>query len=175
MRRPVSVKVVFLFFSLWVFFAFEPSRLCRHPSIRTLLVSDFRSVQVGRPHCSRCCHLIVDLGSHLFDRSWARTWSQSPELCGGTRLFGTNSTPLRLPLCGCSAMAHRLLLSPTTCVAGRPTSVPRQGRLVSWHSFLPARLASTPSGGDHCPAQRVRECSAHVAPSVSLGNGLLPC
>jgi hypothetical protein len=49
MRRPVSVKLVFLF-SPGEFFAFEPSRLCRHPSIRTLLLSDFRSVQVG---CSR--------------------------------------------------------------------------------------------------------------------------
>ena len=64
------------------FFAFEPSRLCRHPSIRTLLLSDFRSVQVGRPHFSRCCYLIIDLGSHLFDGSWARTWAQSPELGG---------------------------------------------------------------------------------------------
>jgi hypothetical protein len=45
------------FFSLW-FVAFEPSRLCRHPSIRTLLLSDFRSVQVRCPYFSRCCHLI---------------------------------------------------------------------------------------------------------------------
>ena len=62
MRRPVSVKLVFLF-PLCGFFAFEPSRLCRHPSIRTLLLSDCRSVQVGRSRFSRCCYLIIDLGS----------------------------------------------------------------------------------------------------------------
>ena len=28
----------------------------------------YRSVQVGRPHFSRCCYLIIDLGSHLFKR-----------------------------------------------------------------------------------------------------------
>jgi hypothetical protein len=36
----------------------ELIRLCRHPSIRTLLLSDFRSAQVGRPQFSRCCYLI---------------------------------------------------------------------------------------------------------------------
>src|SRR5258708_9398489 len=71
MRRPVSVKSVFLLPSCG-FLEFEPSRLCRHPSIRTLLGSDFLSVQVRRSHFSRCCYLIIDLGSHLFDRSWAR-------------------------------------------------------------------------------------------------------
>src|SRR5713101_6103136 len=48
MRRPVSVKSVFLFPPCG-FLAFEPSRLCRHLSIRTLLLSDSRSVQVGFP------------------------------------------------------------------------------------------------------------------------------
>ncbi len=66
-------QVCFCFSSLWFFFAFEPSRLCRHPSIRTLLLSDYRSVQVGRSRFSRCCYLIIDLGSPLFDGSWART------------------------------------------------------------------------------------------------------
>jgi|SRR5712692_6405649 len=73
MRRPVSVKAGFSFSSLLEVFSFEPSRLCRHPSIRTLLLSDFRSVQVGCSRFSRCCYLIIDLGSHLFDGSWART------------------------------------------------------------------------------------------------------
>src|SRR6266571_1677580 len=41
-------QVCFSSSSLW-FLAFEPSRLRRHPSIRTLLLSDFRSVQVGFP------------------------------------------------------------------------------------------------------------------------------
>ena len=81
MRRPVSVKSVFLF-SICAFFAFESGRLCLHPSIRTLWLSDFRSVQVGRPHFSRCCYLRIDLDSHLFDASRARTWAQSPELGG---------------------------------------------------------------------------------------------
>ena len=38
MRRPVSVKSVFVFLtrSFW----FEPGRLCRHPAIRTVVLSD---------------------------------------------------------------------------------------------------------------------------------------
>ena len=75
----------------------EPLRLCRHPSIRTLWWSDFRSVQVGRPGFSRCCYLIIDLDSHFCNGSWARTWAQSPELGGGARLFESHSTPRRLP------------------------------------------------------------------------------
>src|SRR5258707_9810891 len=67
MRRPVSVKSVFLL-PPCEFLVFEPSRLCRHPSIRTLLLSDYRSVQVGRSRFSRCCYLIIDLGSRLFAR-----------------------------------------------------------------------------------------------------------
>jgi hypothetical protein len=65
MRRPVRVKG--FCFLLTRVFAFEPSRLCRHPSIRTRLLSDCRSVPVGRTRFSRCCYLIIDLGSHLFD------------------------------------------------------------------------------------------------------------
>jgi len=34
MRRPVRVKTFLFYFC--GFFAFEPSRLCRHPSIRSL-------------------------------------------------------------------------------------------------------------------------------------------
>jgi hypothetical protein len=41
MRRPVSVKTVFLFPPYKGFFPFESSRLCRHPSIRTLFVERF--------------------------------------------------------------------------------------------------------------------------------------
>src|SRR5262249_16795242 len=36
---------------------------CRHPSIRTLDERLFRSVPVGCSRFSRCCHLIIDLGS----------------------------------------------------------------------------------------------------------------
>ena len=55
----------FFFFSPSGFFSFEPGRLCRHPSIRTLLGAMVRSVPVGRPHFSRCCYLRIDLGSHF--------------------------------------------------------------------------------------------------------------
>src|SRR5579864_4722615 len=57
-----------------------PSRHCRHPSIRTLNERFIRSVQVGRSRFSQCCDLIIDLRFHLFDRSWARRLTQSPEL-----------------------------------------------------------------------------------------------
>jgi hypothetical protein len=121
MRRPARVKSVFLLPSC-EFLAFELNRLCRHPSIRTLWLSDFCSVQVGRPHFSRCCYVIIDLGSLLFDESWA--------------VFTSNSRPRRSPRGGCSAVVHRPLRSPTTCEAVRPTSVLRQRWLASWHSFL---------------------------------------
>jgi len=72
MRRPVSVKSVFLFPPYKGFL-----RSSRAASVAILpsalfCFSDFRSVQVGRSHFSRCC-LIIDLGSHFFDRSWAST------------------------------------------------------------------------------------------------------
>jgi len=39
---------------------------CRHPSIRTRLWSDFSArCQLGRARFSRCCYLIIDLGSPL--------------------------------------------------------------------------------------------------------------
>jgi hypothetical protein len=162
------------FFFLSAVFAFEPSRLS--PSFHPHFFAERFSLGASwASSFQRCCYLIIDLGSYLFDGSWARTWAQSPELGGRDRLFGSNARPRRSPLCGCSAPVHRLPRSPTTCVAVRPTSVPRQRRLVSWHSFLPARLASAPSAGEHCPVQRVQECSAHLALSVSLDNGLLPC
>ena len=54
------------FFFLPGVLPFEPGRLCRHPSIRTLLGAMVRSVPVGRPHFSRCCYLIIDLGPHSY-------------------------------------------------------------------------------------------------------------
>src|ERR1700675_4579168 len=74
MRRPVSVKSVLSFFlSSFLPSSFcsvqivplESSSLCRHPSIRTLFLSDCRSVQVGCTRFSRCCYLIIDLCSPL--------------------------------------------------------------------------------------------------------------
>src|SRR6267378_7009997 len=99
----------------------------------------------------------------------------APELGGGARLFRSNSRPRRSPLCGCSAVARSPLRLPTTCEATRPTSEPPQQRLVSWHFFLLARLASVPNAVNHCLPQRVRECSVHPAPSAFLGSRLLPC
>ena len=143
MRRPVSVKSVFVFLtrSFW----FEPGRLCRHPSIRTLLLSDgslgaswASSVQQvllpdNRPRLpSACTGVGPGLGrSHL--NSAVELGCSDP-----------TSTPRRLPLCGCSAGAHRLPRSPTACEAVRPTSGLRQRPLAFWHSFLRVRLALSP-------------------------------
>jgi hypothetical protein len=44
-EMPVTAKLVFSF--SYRGFSFKPDRLCRYPSIRTLLVSDCCSVQVG--------------------------------------------------------------------------------------------------------------------------------
>jgi hypothetical protein len=82
------------------FVLFKTSPLCGHPSSRTLLLSDFRSVLVECPRFSRYCCLIIDLGSHLFDGSWARHWPQSRELDRCARLFGRNSMLPRSPLRG---------------------------------------------------------------------------
>jgi hypothetical protein len=97
MRRPVSVKSVFLFLTRGFL------RLSRAASVAILPSAPFcgamvRSVQVGRPPFSRCCYLIIDIASRLFDESWARTWAQSPELGGSARLYVPNSTPRSLPL-----------------------------------------------------------------------------
>jgi hypothetical protein len=62
MRRPVGVKWVLSFFSLDKVFYRRVATVATLPS--ALLVSDFRSVQVGRSRFSRCCHLIVDLPFH---------------------------------------------------------------------------------------------------------------
>ena len=61
----------------------QPSRHCRHPSIRTLDERLFRSVQVGRSRYSRCCHLIVDLRSSLSEKL-----GQAINAVTGTRRLG---------------------------------------------------------------------------------------
>src|SRR3981189_825507 len=83
--------------------------------------------------------------------------------------------PQRSSLGGCSAKVHTPPHLPTTYEATLPTSEPPQPRLVSWHSFLPARLASIPSAADHCLVQRARECSVRLAPVASLNRCHLPC
>jgi len=63
--------VLFCFVYLWILALTEPPLSPSfHPQS---LMSDFRSLQVGRPRYSRCCDLIIDLGSHLIDGSWARS------------------------------------------------------------------------------------------------------
>ena len=71
MRRPVRVKTVLFFLSVDSYFLAEPPLWPSfHPQS---LLSDFRSLQGGRPQFSRCCCLITDLGSCLLDGSWARS------------------------------------------------------------------------------------------------------
>src|SRR6267143_1478933 len=93
MRRPVSVKSVFL--------PVGSFRLSRAASVAILPSALFWERWFAR------CKLgvLISAGADnrprlpfLFDRSWARTWAQSPELGGSARLFGSHSTPRCLPL-----------------------------------------------------------------------------
>src|SRR3989442_12297205 len=82
MRRPVSVKDVFLFVSCKDVFSFcflFPScgflRIRAGPPLSPSFhphswLSDFRSVHGGRSQYSRCCYLIIDLGSRLSTEAW---------------------------------------------------------------------------------------------------------
>ena len=154
----------------------EPVRLCRHPSIRTLCGAIFRPVLVGRPQFSRCCYLIIDLGSPLFDRSRTRAWAQSPELGGSARLF--RSTPRRFPLGGCCAGAHRLPRLSTTCAVEQPTSVPRLrsslGSMKLFHRDSPGHSAQKDYSlfywtcihhvSDYNPCQRQKEQAGIAVP-----------
>src|ERR1700694_1367471 len=76
MRRPVSVKLVFLFFSPQGFCvsAEPPLSPSFHPHS---LVSDICSVPGGYSRFSRCCYLRIDLCSHRFGESWAPGLSRS--------------------------------------------------------------------------------------------------
>jgi hypothetical protein len=73
MRRPVRVKNDFLLLSCkGVFLFLSCEFLCIRagpplsPSFHPhSLLSDFRSVHGGRSQFSRCCYLIIDLGSRL--------------------------------------------------------------------------------------------------------------
>ena len=59
MRRPVRVKIVLFFLSVDPYFLAEPPLSPSfHPQS---FMSDFRSLQGGRPQFSRCCYLIIDL------------------------------------------------------------------------------------------------------------------
>src|SRR6202521_2399317 len=76
MRRPVSVKSVFLFplYKRFCIGAKPPLSPSFHPHS---LVSDCRSVPVGCSRFSRCCYLIIDLCYHLFGGSRALGLSRS--------------------------------------------------------------------------------------------------
>ena len=66
-----TVLLLPLFFLKRVFFSFsQAAPVATLPS--ALFVSDIRSVQVGRTRFSRCCYLIIDLCSPLFEENWAR-------------------------------------------------------------------------------------------------------
>ena len=80
----------------------------------------------------------------------------------------------RFHLSASSLRFSRPRRSPATCGAVRPTSVPRQRRPVSWHSFLLARRASVPSDAGRCPAQMARECSARLLNAGNRRSGIAP-
>ena len=73
MRRPIPVKSFFCSSVISSIFSVQPSRLCRHPSIRTRSLSDFRSVPVGCSRFIRRCYLVSVLRFRLYEGSWART------------------------------------------------------------------------------------------------------
>src|SRR5712664_1125511 len=96
MRRPVSVKPLLSFFSFFFFISSFPN--CSHGAKPPLsppfhphsLLSDCRSVQVGCTRFSRCCYLVIDLCSPL-RRELVQALSQSPDLGGRARLFGSQT------------------------------------------------------------------------------------
>jgi hypothetical protein len=141
------------------------------------LMSEVRSVPVGRSRFSRCCHLIIDLASVFRIEGWARRFSQSPELGGrnsAIRILILRLTLLRSVQAGYVA-AHRPHHSPTVDEAEWTTFAPPPPRLVSWHSCLRAPPASDPSVADCCRLQRGPESGARFAPSSFVSRDLLSC
>src|SRR5690242_5501043 len=154
MRRPVSVKYVFLFFlsckDVFVLLFF-PVSLCRSakpplsPSFHPhSFVSDIRSVHGGCSRFSRCCYLISVLSSHPFGGSQAPGVGRSHldsavELgCFGSKL----SRPPPALLSGYCAVVRTPLRLPTTDAAVPPTFAPPPLPRASWHFFLLALQAS---------------------------------
>jgi hypothetical protein len=89
MRRPVRVKTVFVFTSVD---SLPSSRAALSPSFHPQSVlSDSRSLQGGRSQFSRCCYLIIDLGSCLLDGSWGQEFGA---VTGSRRL--SSAVPIRL-------------------------------------------------------------------------------
>src|SRR5712672_4071343 len=174
MRRPVSVKSVFHFHIRGFF------RLSRAASVAILpsalfcerLFARCKLGVLNSAGAATCESTSAPISSTGAGPGLGRSHLNSAVELGS---FVSTSRPRRFPLRGCCAVAHKLLRSPTVCAAARPTCVPPQPPLASWHSFLRARLASVPSAADRCLVQRVPECSAPLAPSAFLDNGLLLC
>jgi hypothetical protein len=103
-------------------------------------------VQVGRPHFSRCCYLRIDLGSLLgVGPGLGRSHLNSAVELGSS---DSNSAPLRLPLCGCSAVARKPPRLPTTCE--QCSQLPRHSAHGSFLGIL-----SSPLGELEPPASEI--------------------
>ena len=150
-------------------------------------LSDFRSVHVGRSQFSRCCYLIIDLGSRLSMEAWpglSRSHLISAVELGCLDLFLSSFLvcsfslyfkPQRASLCGYCAVVRTLLHSPTTDAGVPPTFWLPQLQLVSWHSSLRAPQVAVPIAADHYLPQRVPEYSVPLAPASFSNSGLPPC
>ena len=171
----MSRRFWFFSFPIHGIFDFEPSRLCRHPSIRTL--------------CER-----FSLGARwVFSFQWVLLPDYRPLLCSLREKLGqdlvavtrtrrsssaTSGKLVRLrrsSLCWCSAAVRTPRRLPTTDAAAPPTFLPRQRPLVSWRFSLLARRASIPSAADHSLLQRAPECNALPAPASFADTGRPLC
>src|SRR2546430_2513582 len=96
---------LFSLFLLWIpcFRAGPPLSSSFHPHS---WLSDFRSVHGGRSQYSRCCYLIIDLCSP-FRRKLVQALSQSPDLGGCGRVFGSFSFLAFFPPRSASRSPHR--------------------------------------------------------------------
>src|SRR6266567_3186964 len=113
MRRPVGVKGILVSCCSRSFFFLSHSPLspCFHPHSRG--ANSFRSVDVGRPQFSRCCHLFGALWfCFLQSGTRARPLTQSPELGFGLFDFSLPGTilTLLLPFCSYAATATAVRL-----------------------------------------------------------------
>ena len=98
--------------------------------------------ELRTPNCSE--RRIIDRGSHSLQQELG------PDIGTATRTRGS-SLALRIQLYAtalttwcCPTVGHNFPARPQL-VRVRPTSMPRQRRLTSWHSFRPARLSFGPT------------------------------
>src|SRR6266550_5277091 len=145
MRRPVGVKSILF---CWTRCFLQPSRHCRHPSIRTL---DER-LSLGASWAFSFQPVLPPDCRPVF--LFAEKVGQAINAVTGTRLvdlvfpfsecFDFMPPPASLSGCYC-ARVRRLLRSPTNDVARLLTFSPSQSRLVSFRSFRHARPVSGPT------------------------------